>query len=449
MANVGPRSLWKKGVDGRTRARMSFRSLLWLMVGVGATLMACAPSGAVPSWNDLPIVTPGAADWPWWRGPHGDNIAAEGQNPPPQWSRTQNVVWKAEVPGRGHGSPCLWQDSIFLPTADDEAERQYLVCYDRRDGKKRWQTEIHGGKFIRSHQKNSHASATPACDGRLVFMPFVIQDAIWLSALDFDGHIVWQKRLGDFQSMHGFAASPLVYHSLVIVAADNLKDSFLVAVHRRTGQIVWRIDRPSYKLGTYASPILGHVAGRDQLLLNGPMKVFSYDPSDGKLLWTCDGPSESASSTIGFGRDLVYASAGFPRRNLLCIRADGSGNVTKTHIVWSKHKKMAYVPSLLLADGLLYMIEDAGHALCFDAASGEEVWAARLEGQFSASPILAGGHIYVVSEEGTTFVLRPGRKFELIAKNDLGDGGFATPVVCGDRIYLRTLHWLYCLGKTP
>ena len=299
---------------------------------------------------------------------------------------------------------------------------------------------------MRINRKNSHASPTPACDGRLLFLPFVIQDAIWLSALDLDGKIVWQKRLGDFQSMHGFAASPLLYRSLVIVAADNLKDSFLTALHRRTGAVIWKTDRPSYRLGTYASPTVGHVAGRDQLLLHGPMQVFSYDPLTGKLLWTCDGPSESASSTMSFGRDLVYSAVGFPKRNLLCIRADGSGDVTKTHVAWSKQNKMAYVPSLLLADGLLYMVEDGGRAVCFDAASGEEVWTGKLAGQFSSSPVLAGSHIYVVNEEGAAFVFKTGRKFEMVASSDLADGGFATPVICGGRIYLRTLHHLYCLA---
>ena len=132
---------------------------------------------------------------------------------------------------------------------------------------------------------------------------------------------------------------------------------------------------------------------------------------------------------------------------MLCIRANGRGDVTESHIAWSKKNKMAYVPSLLLADGLLYMVEDGGNANCFDAASGEEIWSQKLEGAFSSSPTLAGGHIYVVNEAGVAFVYKAGRKFELVARTDLADGGFATPVICGGRIYLRTLHHLYCLGR--
>ena len=425
------------------KLRMCIRS-------VAALLLILATWGIAADrlvWDNLPAVHPSANDWPWWCGTQRDNIAPAPQTPPVRWSAAENVIWKTDVPGRGHGSPCIWGDRIFLPTADDRTETQSLFCYNRKEGKPLWQTELHRGALVKQHGKNSHASATPACDGQFVFMTFVIQNAIWLDALDLDGRIVWQKRLGDFHSMHGFAASPLIHRSLVIVEADSVENSFLVALHRRTGEVIWKVDRPSYRLGTYASPTLGRVAGREQLLVHGPNKVFSHDPASGALLWSCDGPSESASSTMTFGEKLVYSSVGFPKRNLLCIRADGSGDVTQTHVAWSKEGGMAYVPSLLLADGLLYMVEDAGKAVCFEADTGKVVWETKLDGKFSSSPVLAGGRIYVVSEKGVMFVFKPGREFALEAANDLGDGGFASPIILGGRIYLRTLRSLYCLGK--
>ena len=390
---------------------------------------------------------PAAEDWPWWRGPNLDNIAADPQDPPIRWSETENVVWKADVPGRGHGSPCLWGNRLFLPTADEEAKVQYVFCFDRSSGRELWRTEVHRGDFMRKHWKDSFASATPACDGRYVFMPFVVQGGIWLTALDFDGEKVWQKKLGDFTSMHGYGASPQFYKSTVIVVSDSVQGSFLTAVERRTGKTVWRVNRPDYRLGTYACPIVGHVAGRDQLLIHGPYKVFSYDPATGKLLWTCDGPCESTASTMSLADNVVYASGGFPRRKLLCIRADGSGDVTNTHVVWMKSGRMAYVPSLLLAGGLLYMVEDEGRTTCYEAETGKVVWNARLDGKFSSSPVLAAGHIYVANEEGVLYVFKSGQAFRLVARNDLADGGYATPVVVAGRIYLRTLHHLYCLGK--
>jgi hypothetical protein len=413
----------------------------------GAQVRTVTHASAV---NDLPPIRPAADDWPWWLGPNRNNIAAAGQDPPVRWSETENVVWKIDVPGRGHGSPCLWGDRIFLPSADDEAQVQYVLCYDRAGGKKLWQTEVHRGGFMRSNRKNSHASSTPACDGRYVFMPFMVQEGVWLTALDFTGKIAWQKRLGDFKPLHGFDASPLVYKSLVIIQADSVQGPFLAAVHRLSGQIVWKIERPDYKLGSYASPTLGHVAGRDQLLTHGPHKVYSYDPASGDLLWTCDGPAELTSNTMNLGDRLVFAAGGYPKKSLLAIRADGSGDVTDTHVAWSLKGKTAYVTSMLLVDELLYMVEDGGEATCFEAATGKVLWQTDLHGAFSSSPVLAGGHVYIANEEGLVHVFKAtGDKFEPVAQNDLADGGFATPAICGNCIYLRTLHHLYCLGKTP
>jgi len=430
---------------------MRLRAILVLaglsLVAASGGLFRGASAAEAPALDGLPPVAAAADDWPWWRGPNSDNIAAAPQDPPVKWSATENVAWKADVPGRGHGSPCLWGSRIFLAAADDKAQTQSVLCYDRGSGKKLWQTEIHRGGFMRQHPKNSHASATPACDGQYVFMPFMVQGGIWLTAVDFDGKIAWQKKLGGFESMHGFAASPALYKSLVIVVADHVKGSYIAALHRRTGEAVWRIARPDYKLGTYASPAIGRVAGRDQLLIQGPYKVFSYDPATGKELWTCDGPNESTCSTVSFSNEFVYASAGFPKRNLLCIRADGDGDVTNTHIVWRKDGNTAYVPALLLVDGLLYMVEDEGKTTCFDAKTGQVIWQTKLGGFFSSSPTLAGGHIYVANEAGMVYVFKPGRTFELVAQNNLADGGFATPVICGGRIYLRTLKSLYCLAK--
>jgi len=402
------------------------------------------------SWDDLSEVKPAADDWPWWRGPTFDGKAAEGQNPPIKWSETENgetrnIAWKVDVPHRGHGSPCVWGDKIFLSTADDEAEVQYILCYDRATGKELWKKEVHSGGFMRQHRKNSQASSSIACDGEHLYATFMVQDGIWLDTLDLDGKIVRQEKVGPFKSLHGFAASPLLYKSMIIVVGDNRGAGFMAAVHRKTGKVIWRINRTSYQ--SFASPIIGNVCGRDQLLIAGPYKVYSYDPNTGEELWTCDGPTDVAASTITFGDELIYAAAGYPKKNLLCIRADGNGDVTDTHLVWRRDKNAAYVPSMLLHEGLLYMINDRGKGVCLEADSGKVVWEHDFDADFSSSPVLAGGNIYIVDEDGKMSVFKPGREFELLAENDLGDGGFAMPVICGDKIYLRTLHHLYCLAE--
>ncbi|HEY3322365.1 MAG TPA: PQQ-binding-like beta-propeller repeat protein [Planctomycetota bacterium] len=410
-------------------------------------LIALAVHAGEPAWDDLPEVKPASKDWPWWRGPTRNDIAASAKDPPVKWSPTENIAWKAEVPGRGHGTPCIWGDKIFLPTADDKAQVQYLLCFDRKTGEKLWQTEVHKGGFMKMHPKNSHASSTPACDGERVFIPFMVQNGMWLTALDFSGKILWQKKLGAFVSMHGYGSSPVIYRSAVIVLADNVKGSYVTAVHRKTGEILWRTERPDYYLGNYSSPNVGTLAGREQLVIPGPNKVISYEPLTGKVLWSCDGPSESATCSVTYGGDLVYCNAGYPKRNLLCIRGDGSGDVTKTHIVWRKDGGNGDVPALLLSDGLLYQQVDEGRIVSFDAAKGDIVWENKLKGVFSSSPVLADGKIYISNEAGNMYVLKAGRAFEVLAENNMAEGCYATPVILGNRIFLRTFKSLWCVGK--
>jgi outer membrane protein assembly factor BamB len=397
------------------------------------------------NWDDLPPPQPAVDDWPWWRGTARDNHAQPNQSPPLVWGPTQNVVWKAEVPGRGHGSPCIWGDSIFLATADEEAMTQSVLCFDRNSGKQLWQTEIHRGGFMHSHPKGSHASVSPACDGQRVFVSFMIQNGVWATALDFQGKIAWQKQVSPFRSLHGYGPSPLVYRSLVIIPAENPGATFLTALRRDTGEVAWRIRRMDYQ--SFASPNVGRVAGRDQLVVMGPKEVSSYDPANGKRIWFAAGPTLEQAATAVFDDQTVYASAGFPDRRLYAIRADGSGDVTDTHILWKRMKDGSFVPTPLLHDGLLYVVNDRGLTQCVDAKTGDTVWSEKLEGGFSASPVLAGDTLLVPNEAGKTFLFKTGRTYEPVGENDLKDGGFATPVVCGGRIYLRTLHSLYCVGK--
>ena len=441
----------------RTIGRITLGFWCCLAVGWCASAQAIAPSGSAAGefqevtppegsqWDNLPLVQPAADDWPWWRGPSRDNKARPDQTPPLSWGPTENVVWKADVPGRGHGSPCLWGDRIFLATADDAAKTQYVLCYDRKTGQQLWQTEIHHGGFMHSHAKGSHASVTPACDGQRVFVNFMVQDAVWATALDLQGKIVWQKKAAPFKSLHGYGPSPLIYKSLVIIPADNPGPNFLSALRRDTGDVVWRIRRTDYQ--SFGSPNVGRIAGRDQLIVMGPHEVTSYDPTSGKRIWYCAGPTKEHATTAVFDEHTVYASAGFPDKRLYAMRADGSGDVTATHTLWKMMKDGSFVPTPLLHEGLLYVVNDRGLAMCLDAATGATVWSHKLDGMFSASPVLVGDKLFVPDEAGRTFILKTGRSFELVATNDLKDGGFATPVICASRIYLRTLHHLYCLGK--
>lgn len=389
--------------------------------------------------------TPSDEDWPWWRGIHRDNHAT-GPVPPTTWSKDENIVWKVDVPGRGHATPILWGDQVFIATADEESQEQFLIAYDRATGTERWETKLHQGGWPQIHSKNSQASPTPACDGNAIFTATARAEAIWISAVDLEGNILWQKEAGPFDAPHGYGSSPVIYNSYLIVQSDNKSGGFVAALDRTTGDIVWRVRRA--RNDSYGTPVVAHVAGRDQLLTSGQDVVVSYDPATGNELWRCGGPSEATANTMAFRDDVVFASGGYSDTFVMAIRADGSGDVTSTHVLWKEQFKM-YVPSGLVIDDRLLVMGDNGVAVCYSAVDGSQIWKERIGGAFSASPVLIQDIVYVPDEKGVVHVFKAsGKKREKIAQNDLEDGGMASPVIANGRIYLRTAHSLYCIGDS-
>jgi len=387
---------------------------------------------------------PTATDWPWWRGPDY-NAHASGEVPPLKWSETKNVLWKTPLPGRGHATPTIWGERIFLATADDDRQTQSLICLDRDTGRKRWQTQLHIGGFEKKHRKNTHASATPASDGWRVFTVFYRDGVVWASAVDFEGKRKWQQKVGAYNERFGYGSSPTICGRLLLVAGESKADGFLVALDRESGEEVWRASRP--KMASYGPPVVATLAGRQQILLQGNT-VAGYDPQTGRELWHCQAPAKATACALAFDDQHVYASGGYPEQRLYCIAADGRGDVTDSHIRWKHERKsrVAYVPSPLLAADRLYLIDDGGFATCFRTSDGEPLWVERLGKDFSASPTLIGDYVFAANEIGETFIFKAADKFELVAKNNLPEGIFASPVICGGRLYLRTTGHLYCIG---
>ncbi len=423
------------------------------LVFAALALVVCLAPGQEPAppGNAEPIkVAP--TDWPWWRGPHRDGVAAADQDPPLRWSATENVVWKADVPGRGHGSPTVVGDRVFLATADLDAQTQSVLCYDRAGGKLRWETVVHqGGLDPAGNAKSSLASGSVACDGTRVYVNFFNAGAVYATALDLGGKQLWQTKVSDYVVHMGYGSSPMPYKSLLLVSADHKGKGggAIAALDRRTGEIVWKHARPA--TANYASPIVVHADGKEQLVMIGCDRVASFDPLSGKELWNIPGATtECVTSTVTDGK-LIYSTGGYPRNHITAIRADGSGKV-----VW-EIKTRIYVPSMLLRDGYLYCVPDNGVAMCLKCDTGKEQWKERLEGTFYASPVLAGERIYATNEAGHTFVFRATpRAYEPLGENQLGDEAMATPTICGGRIYTRVAHRqngrrqevLYCLGKS-
>ncbi|MGI9473585.1 MAG: PQQ-binding-like beta-propeller repeat protein [Rubripirellula sp.] len=391
-------------------------------------------------------------DWPWWRGQQQDGIAPTNQMPPESWSETENIRWRSPVSGRGHGSPTVVGDQVLLATADPEQEIQSVLSFDRKSGEQRWKRVVHEGGFAnqgkrKANEKASLASSSVASDGKRLYINFLNDNAVWTTALDLEGNVVWQQKVSDYVLHQGFGSSPAIYGPLVIVSADNKGGGAIVGLNRESGEVVWRRDRPAKP--NYASPIIVSADGQDQLILTGCDLVTSLNPLTGEELWEIEGATtECVTSTVSDGKH-IFTSGGYPKNHISAVVADGSGK-----IAWEANTR-AYVPSLLQRGGFLFTTLDAGIAVCLRCDTGEEIWKARLGGTFSSSPVMVGDHIYATNEEGMTFVFKANpESFEKIAQNQLGESVFATPAICDGAIYTRVAHledgrrqeYLYCIG---
>jgi len=419
---------------------------------VVALLVVLSPAASVHANGPAapePISVSAESDWPWWRGPTHDGIAHAGQKPPHEWSSSKNVLWKSPISGRGHGSPIVVGKQVLILTADLKADTQTLYCFDRDTGKTTWKKVVHStGVYKGGNKKASQASTTPACDGKRIYITLLNQGAIYVSARDLSGEPLWQTKISNYIVHQGYGASPYLYKSLVIVAADNKGGGAICGLERATGKIVWRVDRP--KKPNYPSPTVIHVAGKDQLILTGCDLVTSIDPLTGKKNWEFPGATtECVTTTVTDGKH-IYTSGGYPKNHVSAVVADGSGKVT-----W-KNGSRVYVPSMISHDGHLYAVTDAGVATCWNAATGKTAWKGRLGGTFSSSPVLAGGHVFATNEKGQSFVFAATpEKFDLVAKNEITGQVFASPAICGGRIYLRIAERqngkrqevLYCLAN--
>ena len=372
-----------------------------------------------------------SGDWPGWRGPTADGHAESGQRVPVRWTEGENIIWKAALPGRGHASPTVVDDRIFIPTAEEDTEVQAVICLDRKSGRPLWRTDVHRGGFTtKGHKRKSHASSSIAWDGERMFVNFMSGEAVHTSALDADGKLLWQTKITDYITHQGYGSSPFVHKSLVLVTADNKGGGAVAGLDRKTGEIVWKVDRP--KLPNYPSPVVYRVEGRDQLFLSGCDRVTSLDPMTGGQLWEIEESTTECVVTMVTDGARVFTGGGYPRNHTVAVMADGSGRVA-----WHNTTRV-YVPSMLVKDGHLFATTDSGIAVCWNSETGQERWKERLGGDFFASPVMLDGRIYATNIRGKTFVFEAGpERFKLLAENQLGYESYSSPVICGDRIYLR------------
>jgi outer membrane protein assembly factor BamB len=399
----------------------------------------------------------GAEDWPSWRGARGDGTTME-KGVPRHWSMTDNIVWKAQLPGKGHSSPIVWGDRIFVTTCDEDQESRLLLCLDRKDGKVLWQREVLRARLERKHGENSYSSATPCTDGRHVWVAFLQAPDMVVVCYDLAGKEIWRKSPGKLLSQHGFCSSPILHNDLVILNGDQDAAAYIVALDKTTGQERWRVDRPN-RTRSYCTPILIQSPGRPgvtQLVLSGSRCVTSYDADTGKLFWIIDGPTEQYVASLVYQDDTLLLTTGFPEYHLMGINPNGTGNLTGSSFIrWhiphqdNGPKGAAYVPSPLAYQGHFFVVSDVGYLSCLEICTGKRLWMQKLGTHHHASPVLIDGHLFIPDDQGITWVLRAGDKFEVVASNRLGEEIYASPAVAGGQLFLRSRHHLWCIGQRP
>jgi outer membrane protein assembly factor BamB len=389
-----------------------------------------------------------AQEWPQFRGPTGQGIA-DGSGVPVEWDAAKNVAWKAAVPGRGWSSPVVAHGRIWLTSAvtagRDVSLR--LLSFDAESGRPAQNVEVfrkRGGELLNA--KNSHASPTPIVDAGRVYVHFGSEGT---AALSLDGAIQWKARYA-CETQHGNGGSPVAYADLVILTCDGFDAAYVAAVDARTGKERWKTWRRQPWSQAYATPLVIRVGDADQIVSPAAHYAAAYEPATGREIWRVrydDGFSNVPRPV--FARGLVFIATGFQQPSLLAVRPDGKGDVTRDRIAWRLARGVPLTPSPIAVDDLLYLVNDAGILSCVESETGAIVWQQRVGGNYSASPVLAGGLVYLQSEEGVTTVFRPGRSFQAVAVNHLDGPMLASMAVAGGSLYIRAGDHLYRISNAP
>jgi outer membrane protein assembly factor BamB len=408
--------------------------------------------------------------WPQWRGPYATGVSRQA-NPPVEWSETKNIKWKVEIPGRGASSPVVWGDRLYLQTAvpvgftgeDSHKPRGGIeprpphafkvLAIDRRTGKTVWEkTAREQTPHEPSHNDNgTWSSGSPITDGQHLIAYF---ESFGIYCYDLNGNLVWEKDLGDkrMRNQFGEGSTPVLHGNTIVVVWDHLGgQSFVVALDKRTGAELWRVNRD--EIDTWATPLVVVSDGRPQVIVPGEKQLRSYDLATGKIVWQTAGLTMNPIPSPVFENGMVFATSGFRGNSLKAIRIAGaSGDITNTgHVVWTLTRDTPYVPSPLVYDGVLYILKtNNGLLSAFDTQTGKPHYQLqRLEKapNVFSSPVGAAGRVYIAGRDGTTVVLKHGRAFEVVAENTLDDGFDASPALVDRDLYLRGYKYLYAIAE--
>ncbi len=404
------------------------------------------------------------AQWPQFRGPWGDGrvVGARHASPasslPVRWSEKENVRWKTPIPHRGWSTPVVMEGQVWLTTATVAGHDFFVVCVDADSGRICFQEKLFHADRPEplGNPLNCYASPSPVVEPGRVYVHF---GSYGTAALDTKtGTVLWKRTDLPCRHYRGPGSSLVIFENLLILTMDGVDIQYLVALDKETGRTVWKTDRTAEwndldadgkpkdegdLRKAYSTPLVVTVGGNTQMLSVGARALYGYDPRSGRELWKIPNPAFSGAASPVYGQGIAYMVTGFGKTELFAIRLDGPGHVTDANVVWKTAGLVPQIPSPVLVDDLLFMINDAGVLTCVEAASGKQVWRERLKGSFSASLLYADGHVYCLSREGVTTVFQAARNYELLATNALDSGFMASPAVSERALFLRTKEHLY------
>ncbi|MGH9718863.1 MAG: PQQ-binding-like beta-propeller repeat protein [Bryobacteraceae bacterium] len=379
-----------------------------------------------------------AEDWPEFRGPTGQGHSTE-RGLPLTWSESENVRWKAPIPGRGWSSPAILGDRIWLTSSLNDGGSLHAISLDRESGRVLLDVEVFrpsgGGPM---NQKNNHASPTPILEGDRVYVHF---GPLGTACLSSDGKVLWKQKLS-YEPQHGPGGSPALHGDLLIINCDGLDTQYVTALDKKTGRVRWKSPRRGSQ--AYVTPLMIRVGERSLAISTGAFRTVAYEPETGKEVWSVRyGQGFSNVPRPVYAHGLVFLCTGFFEPRLLAVRPDGKGDVTESHVAWSAQRGVPLTPSPIVVGNELYMVSDNGILSCLDAKTGKPHYQQRLGGNFSASPVFADGRIYFLNEDGEASVIAPGTEFKKLATNRIDERTLASFAVAGGSIFIRGERRLY------
>ncbi|MDA1141879.1 MAG: PQQ-binding-like beta-propeller repeat protein [Planctomycetota bacterium] len=401
-----------------------------------------------------------AGDWPQYRGPSGNGHSTE-TGLPLEWGPEKNIKWRAPLPGPGNSSPIVLGQRVFVTVAIENGKHRHLYCFDRKDGKQLWVKTVEFDGNEPTHNTNPYCGSSPAADEERVV---VWHSSAGLFCYDHEGKELWKRDLGKFAHIWGYGASPVIYKDKVILNCGPGERTFVITLDKKTGKTVWQTDEPGGAsglekrnpndkqapwLGSWSTPQVVTVGGKDSVFVAMPHHIQAYDPDSGEVVWKCSGLGDLAYCDPMFGKDGGVAMSGYTGP-AIGFKLGGTGDVTESHRLWrSTSKNPQRIGSGVIIGNHLFMANEPGIAQCIELETGKELWKARLPGGNVWGSILhAEGRLYVTNQAGSTLVISPNpSELEILKVNHLNERSNSTPAFSDGEIFLRTFKAVYCVSK--